>query len=289
MLEKIPMQRIVVTGGSGKLGRAGVQLIAYGYEVINADIVPPKENLCPFCKVDFENTAQTIELLSAMDFEHSRGVDAIVHLTAIPGPGIVPNETSFRVNTMSTYNIFEAARRLGIRNIVWASSETLLGLPFDEPPPYLPLDEEYAPRPQTGYSLSKVVGEEIAKQFCRWDPELKVVCLRFSNVMEPSDYAAFPSFDRNPAGRRFNLWGYIDARDGAQAIRKSLEAPLKGPHIFIIANADTVLTRPNKEVLAEFYPDVPFKREIASDETLLSIEKARSVLGYEPRYSWRRA
>ena len=107
--------------------------------------------------------------------------------------------------------------------------------------------------------------------------------------MEPSDYAAFPSFDRNPAGRRFNLWGYIDARDGAQAIRKSLEAPLKGPHIFIIANAGTVLTRPNKEVLAEFYPDVPFKREIASDETLLSIEKARSVLGYEPRYSWRRA
>ena len=87
MLEKIPMQRIVVTGGSGKLGRAGVQLIAYGYEVINADIVPPKENLCPFCKVDFENMAQTIELLSAMDFEHSRGVDAIVHLAAIPAPG----------------------------------------------------------------------------------------------------------------------------------------------------------------------------------------------------------
>ena len=271
------MQRIVVTGGSGKLGRACVQdLIASGYEVINADIVPPKEDLCPFYKVDFENMAQTIELLSAMDFEHNRGVDAIVHLGAIPGPGIVPNETAFRVNTMSTYNIFEAARRLGIRNIVWASSETLLGLPFDEPPPYLPLDEEYAPRPQTGYSLSKFVGEEIAKQFCRWDPELKVVCLRFSNVMEPSDYAAFPSFDRNPAGRRFNLWGYIDARDGAQAIRKSLEAPLKGANIFIIANADTVLTRPNREVLAEFYPDVPFKREIAPDETLLSIEKARS-------------
>ena len=87
MLEKIPMQRIVVTGGSGKLGRACVQLIAYGYEVISADIVPPKENLCPFCKVDFENMAQTIELLSAMDFEHSRGVDAIVHLAAIPAPG----------------------------------------------------------------------------------------------------------------------------------------------------------------------------------------------------------
>ena len=95
-----------------------------------------------------------------------------------------------------------------------------------------------------------------------------------SNVMEPSDYAAFPSFDRNPAQRRFNLWGYIDARDGAQAIRKSLEAPLKGAHIFIIANADTVLSRPNREVLAEFYPGTPFKREIGANETLLSIEKA---------------
>ena len=283
-------QRIVVTGGSGKLGRACVQdLLEHGYEVINADIFPPKETLCPFYKVDFENMAQTIELLSAMDFEHSRGVDAIVHLAAIPGPGIVPNETAFRVNTMSTYNIFEAARRLGIRNIVWASSETLLGLPFDEPPPYLPLDEEYAPRPQSGYSLSKFVGEEIAKQFCRWDPELKVVGLRFSNVMEPLDYAAFPSFDKTPAQRRFNLWGYIDARDGAQAIRKSLQAPLKGANVFIIANADTVLSRPNKEVVAEFYPGVRFKRETAPNETLLSIEKARSVIGYEPQYGWRTA
>jgi nucleoside-diphosphate-sugar epimerase len=283
-------ERVVVTGGSGKLGRACVQdLLEHGYEVINADIVPPKETLCPFYKVDFENMAQTIELLSAMDFEHSRGVDAIVHLAAIPGPGIAPNETAFRVNTMSTYNIFEAARRLEIRNIVWASSETLLGLPFDEPPPYVPVDEEYAPRPQTGYSLSKFVGEEIAKQFCRWDPELKIVGLRFSNVMEPSDYAAFPSFDKIPAQRRFNLWGYIDARDGAQAIRKSLQAPLKGANVFIIANADTVLSQPSKEVVAEFYPGVPFKRETAPNETLLSIEKARSAIGYEPQYGWRTA
>ena len=283
------MARVVVTGGSGKLGRACVKdLVAHGYEVINGDIFPPKESQCPFFKIDFENMAQTIDLLSAMDFEHSRGVDAIVHLAAIPGPGIVPNETAFRVNTISTYNVLEAARRLGIRNVVWASSETLLGLPFDEPPPYFPVDEEYGARPQSGYSLSKFVGEEIAKQFCRWDPELKVVCLRFSNVMEPSDYAAFPSFDTNPAGRRFNLWGYIDARDGAQAIRKSLEAPLKGANVFIIANADTVLSQPNKEVLAEFYPGVPFKREIGPNETLLSIEKARRILGYEPQYSWRK-
>jgi nucleoside-diphosphate-sugar epimerase len=233
--------------------------------------------------------AQVSELLAAMDFEHSRGVDAIVHLAAIPGPGSAPNETVFRVNSVSTYNVFEAARRFGIRNIVWASSETLLGLPFAEPPPYAPLDEESEPRPNTGYSLSKLMGEEMAKQFCRWDPELKVVGLRFSNVMEPSDYAAFPAFNNNPGGRRFNLWGYIDARDGAQAIRKALEASLKGAHVFIIANADTVLTRPNDELLAEFYPSVPVKRTVGPNETLLSIDKARSVLGYQPQHSWRTA
>jgi nucleoside-diphosphate-sugar epimerase len=283
------MQRIIVTGGSGKLGRACVRdLIEHGYEVINADMVPPKESQCPFYKIDFENMAQTIELFSAMDFEHSRGVDGIVHLAAIPGPGIAPNETAFRINTTSTYNVLEAARRLGIRNIVWASSETVLGLPFDEPPPYVPIDEECDPRPNTGYALSKLLGEEMAKQFCRWDPQLKVVGLRFSNVMEPSDYAAFPSFESNPARRRSNLWGYIDARDGAQAIRKALEASLKGAHIFIIANADTVLTRPDAELLSEFYPSVPLKRTLGPNETLLSIDKVRSVLGYQPQYSWRR-
>jgi nucleoside-diphosphate-sugar epimerase len=283
------MQRIIVTGGSGKLGRACVRdLIEHGYEVINADIVPPKESQCPFYKIDFENMAQTIELFSAMDFEHSRGVDGIVHLAAIPGPGIAPNETAFRINTTSTYNVLEAARRLGIRNIVWASSETVLGLPFDEPPPYVPIDEECDPRPNTGYALSKLLGEEMAKQFCRWDPQLKVVGLRFSNVMEPSDYAAFPSFESNPARRRSNLWGYIDARDGAQAIRKALEASLKGAHIFIIANADTVLTRPDAELLSEFYPSVPLKRTLGPNETLLSIDKVRSLLGYQPQYSWRR-
>ena len=134
--KKRTMRRIVVTGGSGKLGRACVQeLIEHGYDVFNADIVAPKESRCPFYKIDLENIAQVSELPSAMDFEHSRGVDAIVHLAAIPGPGMVPNETVFRVNTVSTYNVLEAARRFGIRNVVWASSETLLGLPFDEPPP----------------------------------------------------------------------------------------------------------------------------------------------------------
>jgi nucleoside-diphosphate-sugar epimerase len=210
-----------------------------------------------------------------------------VHLAAIPRPSAHPNAMTFKTNTLSTYNVFESARKLGIKNLVWASSETLLGLPFDVPPPYIPLDEEYSARPETAYSLSKLLGEEMAKQFCRWDPELKIVALRLSNVMQPEDYAKFPDFNADSRLRKWNLWAYIDSRDGAQAIRKSLETSLKGYHSFIIANADTVMTRPNAELLAEVYPGVPLKKKVGPNETLLSIDKARRVLGYDPQYSWR--
>jgi len=211
----------------------------------------------------------------------------VVHLAAIPMPGKQPNADVFRINTTSTYNVFEAARRLGIRNVVWASSETLLGLPYDVPPPYLPVDEECPARPETAYSLSKQMGEELARQFCRWDPEQKIVCLRLSFVIDPVEYSLFPDFAKNPGSRKFNLWGYIDARDGAQAIRLALESQMKGSHVFVIANEDTVLDRPSAELAAEYFPGVPFRGALTGNASLLSIEKARRVLGYRPQFGWR--
>src|SRR5487761_9002 len=280
--------RVVVTGGGGKLGRACVRdLVEHGHEVFNADIAAPQEWLCPHIRVDLEDMGQTLEVLSRVDDRH-HGIDAVVHLAAIPAPGLRPNATLFRTNTVSTFNVFEAARHLGISNVVWASSETVLGLPFEIPPPYIPVDEEYPGRPQSAYSLSKLVGEEMAKQFCRWNPEMKIIGLRFSNVMEPADYAEFPGFDADPERRRWNLWAYIDARDGAQAIRRSLEARITGAVVFIIANADTVMTTPNRDLVARFFPGVRFDERAGDDQTLLCIDKAHHLLGYEPRFSWRR-
>jgi nucleoside-diphosphate-sugar epimerase len=281
------MTRVVVTGGSGKVGRACVEdLLGHGYEVINVDAVAPREQRCPFTQLDVADFGQTVEALSGIDGRH-RGVDAVVHLAAIPASGRQPNAVTFRTNMLSTYNVFEAARRVGIKNVVWASSETVLGLPFDTPPPYVPVDEEYPGRPESAYSLSKLLGEEMAKQFCRWDPALKIVGLRFSNVMEPADYARFPGFDADARLRKWNLWAYIDARDAAQAIRKALEHKATGADVFIIANADGVMTRPNAELLAEVFPGVPVKRAFTAHETLLAIDKARRVLGYEPQHGWR--
>ena len=150
----------------------------------------------------------------------------------------------------------------------------------------MPVDEEIE-RPETAYSLSKLMGEKMAEQFCRWDPELKIVGLRFSNVMDPEDYARFPGFDADARSRHWNLWTYIDARDAAQAVRLSLESKLTGAHVFGIANADSVMSRANAALLDEVYPGAERKRPIEDGKSLISIEKARKVLGYEPKHSWR--
>jgi nucleoside-diphosphate-sugar epimerase len=279
--------RVAVTGGSGKLGRAAVaELLAHGWEVVNLDAAAPREELCPFIRVDLTDFGQAVGALTAVDDRH-RGLDALVHLAAIPAPGLVPNTTVFAHNVVATHNVFSAALVAGITNVVWSSSETVLGLPFDTPPPYLPVDEEYPARPESSYSLGKHLEEQMAEQLCRQNPALKILALRFSNVMEPGDYAHFPSYQDDARLRRWNLWGYIDARDGAQAIRRALEHPAPGFDRFVIANADTVMTRPSAELAAEIFPDVEVRKELKGSETLLSIDKARRILGYEPAYSWR--
>ena len=281
------MTNVIVTGGSGKLGRAVLtDLVAHGYRVLNLDQVLPRDPIAPTVRVDLRDFGEVIAALSGVD-EHRGPFDAVVHLAAIPAPGLFANARTFANNVPATYHVFEAARVLGIKNVVFASSETVLGLPFDHPPPYVPVDEEYYPRPETAYSLGKLVDETIAQQFARWDPALKIVALRFSNVMDVEDYQAFPRFDADARKRKWNLWSYIDARDGAQAVRKALEATFTGFEAFIIANADTVMSRSNASLMAEVFPGVEIRPAMTATGTLLSIEKAKRILGYHPEHSWR--
>ncbi|MBZ0227083.1 MAG: NAD(P)-dependent oxidoreductase [Bauldia sp.] len=286
---------IIVTGGSGKLGRACVKhLMEHGYDVTSVDMTPPPGLTNPptpgqvrYSRADVTDFGQAMAALSMID-ERVEKVTGVVHLAAIAAPGQATNHVTFSVNTLSTYNIFEAARQLGIRNVVWASSETVFGIPYPRGPAHVPVDEEIE-RPETAYSLSKLMGEKMAEQFCRWDPKLKIIGLRFSNVMDPQDYDAFPSFDADPRSRHFNLWTYIDARDASQAIRLALESKLKGAEVFGIANADSVMSRANDDLLDEVYPKAKRKRALHKTESLISIEKAARVLGYKPQFSWREA
>jgi nucleoside-diphosphate-sugar epimerase len=170
--------------------------------------------------------------------------------------------------------------------VVYASSETVLGLPFERwLPSYAPIDEEAVPLPNFSYALSKLLSEEMARQFHR-GTGIPYVGLRFSNIMEPHDYERFPGFWAEPALRKWNLWGYVDARDVAQSCRLALSADV-GAEAFIVAAADTCMTRPSRDLMAEVYPDVPVRGEVGEHETLLSIAKARRLLGYEPQHSWR--
>jgi nucleoside-diphosphate-sugar epimerase len=280
------MSTVVVTGGSGKLGRAVVEHLAgHGYTVVNADVAPPPPGQpALFTRVDLTDLGQVIEMLHGVD-DRYRGVDAVVHLAAIPAPGLRPSGATFANNVVATHHVFLAARQAGIRNVVWASSETVLGLPFETPPPYVPVDEEYAVRPESTYSLGKAVEEEMARHVARWDPELKILGLRFSNVMVEEDYAQFSTF--TPEGRGWNLWSYIDAVDGAEAVRLALESDRRGFEAFVIASPDTVLATPTAELVATYLPDVPVRRPLVGHETLLGIDKARRLLGWAPRRTWR--
>ena len=277
--------RIALTGSSGKLGTVVArELRAAGHDVIGMDVAGTRAP--GFLQVDLTDYGQVIDAFAGLG-DRGDGVDAVVHLGAIPAPGLRSDVATFHNNMTATFNVFWAAVRLGIRRIVYASSETVLGLPFDVPPPYVPVDEEYAPRPESVYSLVKTLEERMADELVRWHPDLSITALRFSNVMVLEDYAAFPSFDADAGIRKWNLWGYIDARDGAQAVERALTSAPVGFDTFIIAAADTVMTRPNGELLHEVFPDVPRRGEVGTNETLLSIDKARRLLGYAPQHSWR--
>ena len=274
---------LAVTGGNGKLGTAVVaHLRSHGHRVVVLDQFGERGE--GFVRTDLTDYGQVVDALHGVNDQHD-GLDAVVHLGAIPAPGLQPDSATFHNNMAATYNVFQGARRAGIRRIVYASSETVLGLPFETPPPYIPVDEEYDTRPESTYSLVKHLEEEMARKLVRWDPTLSITALRFSNVMAPADYPDFSTFTGE--SRKWNLWGYIDARDGAQAVRLALETAQPGFEAFIIAAADTVLSSPNDSLVSEFFPGVPYAPTAGPNDTLLSIDKARRVLGYSPEFSWR--
>jgi nucleoside-diphosphate-sugar epimerase len=275
---------IVVTGGSGKLGGVVVErLLASGHSVTNVDQRPDPGSAARFLRIDLTDYGQVVEALTGIDDAYD-AVDAVVHLAAIPAPGLTANAATFGNNVPSTFHVFQAAKLAGIRKVVWASSETVLGLPFDVPPAYVPVDEAVS-EPNSTYSLGKVVEEAMAAQFCRWDPDLSMVGLRFSNVMRVEDYADFPGYTADQ--RRFNLWSYIDARDAAQAVERALAYEPHGVEVFVIASPDVVPHVPVEQLLAERFGAVEHTRELGEYESPLSIDKARALLGYDPQHSWR--
>jgi len=291
-------KRIMFTGGSGKAGRHVVQyLVERGHQVLNLDTRPLDDPRVRTLITDITDSGQVFNALSSYmglhEFDPSlrpQPVDAVVHFAAIPRIMIKPDNELFRINAMGTYNIVEAAVKLGIRKIVIASSETTYGLVFaNEPrkPAYFPLDEDYDVDPMDSYALSKVVNEQTARAFALRSG-FDIYALRIGNVIEPHEYALFPKWFADPGFRRRIAWSYVDARDLGQITDLAVGRDGLGFQVFNAVNDETSSDLPTAELIERFYPGVPLKRELGEFETLLSNRKARDMLGFRPEHNWRR-
>ena len=285
------MKRIAVTGGSGTpergIGAVVVKMLAdKGYEVVNLDIAPPRQDIGEFRHVDLTHYGNTFACL--------HGCDTVVHLAANANPDYdhFTGAQRFHTNTLATYNVFQAAVELGMEKIVWASSETVLGFPYDKfVPETLPTHDDDPAIPTGSYGISKAVCETLGEHLFRLHG-IPVIGLRFSNIYydipgHETGYDKLPAYWERPEEKKFNLWGYVDSRDIAQGIFKALEADIKAARNYTLAAADTNMKMTNEELLARIFPGTKLKPGTGPHDTLIGIDRARAELGYEPQYSWR--
>ncbi|UUP15418.1 NAD-dependent epimerase/dehydratase family protein [Aeromicrobium wangtongii] len=289
--------RIFFTGGSGKAGKHVVAHLAeQGHQVTNIDLVALGHPGVADLRVDLTDAGETYSALAGLatleelDLPEKPTYDAVVHFAAVPRIGLTSDTATYAANVLSTYNVLEAATRLGVNKIVFASSETTYGICFaqgDRRPDYVPIDEEHPTVPEDAYAMSKVAGEVTARSF-QARTGTDIYGLRINNVIEPHEYAEiFPAFLHDPALRRRNVFAYIDARDLGQMVQRCLETDGLGYEVFNVANADMSVAATTGEILDRFYDGVPVRREMGRDETFYAIDKARDLLGFEPHHSWR--
>lgn len=291
--------RIFFTGGSGKAGKHVIPyLLEQGHRVMNVDLTPLHHPGVDNLTADITDSGQMFNAMSMYagfdEMEPGTGVpkfDAVVHFAAVPRILIKPDNETFRVNTVGTYNVIEAAVKLGIKKIIIASSETTYGICFSDgktDPAYLPLDEEFDVNPMDSYGLSKVVNEQTARAFQR-RTGVDMYALRIGNVIEPHEYQTlFPHYFKHPEVRRRNAFCYIDARDLGQIVDLCLKKDGLGYQVFNAGNDHNGAIIPSQELADRFFPGVPLKRDLEEHEALFSNRKIREVLGFQEQHNWRK-
>ncbi|MEP3480397.1 MAG: NAD(P)-dependent oxidoreductase [Fuerstiella sp.] len=290
--------RILFTGGSGKAGRHVVaHLVAAGHQVLNLDLIPANIPGVFDLTTDLTDAGQVFSALSGItsfeDLESGNGVhkfDAVIHFAAIARILLRPDTECFRMNSVSTYNVLEAAVKLGIPKIMIASSETTYGVCFADGevrPQYIPVDEDHPTVPHDTYAMSKVCNEACAQSF-QARSGAEIYSLRLNNVIEPHEYAELtPLWRSDAACRRRNIFGYIDTRDLSHFIDCALNADGLGYQVFNVANADSSVGMPSADIVQQFYAGVPVKHQLGQFDTIYAIDKARDLLGFHPQSRWR--
>ena len=290
-------KRIVFTGGTGKAGRHSVpHLLSKGYSILNVDLKPLNLSGVNTIIADLTDSGQAFNALTShFGFEgYDQGKapsapDAVVHFAAIPRVLIEPDNVTFTANVVSTYNVIEAAMKLGVRKVIIASSETTYGVCFaegDKDYHSFPLEEDYDSDPMDSYGLSKVVNEKTARAFAmRYRAD--IYALRIGNVIEPNEYAMFPGFIAKPMSRKRNAWSYIDARDLGEIVHLCLQKDGLGYQVFNAVNDTITLNEPTAPFLAKACPNTKITRKMGEFEAPLSNRKAREVLGFKEAHNWR--
>ncbi len=290
-------KRIVFTGGSGKAGRHAVaHLVKHGYDVLNVDKAPLAHEGVHTLIADLTQSGQAFNALSThFGYDHyddgapPSAPDAVVHFAAIPAILREPDNVTFAANVTSTYNVIEAAMKLGVRKVIIASSETTYGVCFaegDRDYRSFPLEEDYDVDPQDSYGLSKLCNEKTARAFAmRYNRD--IYALRIGNVFAPEDYARIPAFLADPPSRKRNAWSYVDARDLGEIVRLCIEKDGLGFQVFNAVNDTITLNMRTEDALATLCPGVKITREMGAYEAPLSNRKAREVLGFKEAHNWR--
>jgi nucleoside-diphosphate-sugar epimerase len=289
--------RILFTGGTGKAGRHAIaHLIDQGHRVLNLDLLPLDHPKLDNRIADITDAGQVFDVMASYagfdELEPGTGVpefDAVVHFAAIPRLLLASDNECYRVNTLGTYNVIDAAVKYGIRKIIFASSETTYGICFadgERKPDYLPLDEDHPTVPEDSYAMSKVVNEATARSFQKRSG-VDIYGLRINNVIEPHEYAEnFPAYLADPALRRRNFFAYIDARDLGHMVDRCLKTDGLGYEVFNVSNDDHSVGATTHELIDRFYQGVPVG-DMGEFETFYSNAKAKKLVGYQPRHSWR--
>ena len=278
--------KILVTGGSGKVGRFVVnELLERGHQVTVLDQAPPEQRV-RFVRCDILELG---DLVYALD-----GQDAVIHLAAIPHPLHDPPQRVMDINVMGTFNVLEAAARAGVPKVATTSTDSTLGFSFpthDFDPEYLPIDEAHPLKPQDAYGLSKVIDEEICKSYTR-RYGMSTICVRICFICDTRAINAHQGWivdeediRRGPRG----VWVYTDGRDAAQAFRLAAEAQGFEHEAFFVPANDGRNRAPTAELMERYYPQVPINWEAVEGDhwSMITNAKARKLLGYNPQHSWR--
>jgi nucleoside-diphosphate-sugar epimerase len=276
------MSKVVVTGGSGRLGQLVIkELLGGGYDVLSLDRVAPQEKLCSSWIADLRRAGDLYEAL--------RGAFGVVHLGAWQAPNLTSDAETFANNVTSTYNVLRAASDLGVNKVTIASSTAAFGFIYAKIPwlpKYLPLDENHPSRPQDPYGLSKVVGEQIADSIARTQKGMTISSLRFPGIIFDISYEIVRQRWSDPRGRASGHWAYIDGRDAARACRLSLEAKFVGHEVIIVAAAKSSMKESTDVLIRKYLGRVAKKTRQRGNWSGVNAAKARKLLGFEAEHVW---